>query len=82
MFVLPVIIKAKEMRINKAQRMIMLAGLLLFVSSSLFPPWIKTYKDSGTYSESPGKYRFIASPPVSEHIKIGTKLDLQRLLIQ
>lgn len=72
------------MRLNQTQKKIFVAGILLVLLSCMFPPWMHTISNEGSYSERPAGYALILKPPekLSNHFAYGVKLDVSRLLIQ
>ena len=69
--------------LNKAQKKILITGIVLIIVCCLFPPWVRTYRASLTYSERSIGYSLIISPPkVGARLNLGVKLDSSRLLLQ
>lgn len=74
---------------NKNQKKVIIAGLVVIVLMGLFPPWIHTITDNPLKIERAGNYGFLLSPPppgrnfpfLNENIW-GVRLDVSRLLIQ
>ena len=68
--------------LNKVQKKIFIAGIIIILVCCLFPPWVRTYKAKSTYSERSAGYALIISPPRTGNIRFGIKLDTSRLLLQ
>ena len=67
---------------NKAQRTVLVAGLVVAVAMVVYPPWVET---KGRYT-SQTAYRLLISDAIEHDRYSGTeiirKLDLQRLFLQ
>lgn len=69
--------------LNKVQKKILIAGIIIILVCCLFPPWVRTYKAQSTYSERSAGYALIISPPRTRNsMRFGIKLDTSRLLLQ
>ena len=69
--------------LNKVQKKILIAGIIIILVCCLFPPWVRTYKAQSTYSERSAGYALIISPPQTRNnMRFGIKLDTSRLLLQ
>jgi hypothetical protein len=67
----------EKLQLNRTQRAIILAGIAVFVLMGVFPPWTCRPFRVAAYAEPCG-YRFIASSPSGD----GVKIDTSRLFIQ
>ncbi len=74
---------------NKNQKKVIMAGLVVIVLMGLFPPWVHTVNVKTIKIERAGNYGFMFSPPPPEpnlpflNEKLwGVRLDVSRLLIQ
>ena len=68
----------------KIKRIIAL-GIVVFVLSGLFPPWVYTFNPPGARpTENPAGYRLIFDPPpAARKFRLaGVRIDYARLLIQ
>lgn len=72
------------MILTQTQQKLIWAALVLLAIMVIFPPWIYTFSNSLTHSETPAGYFFIASPPAKarDHVFHGVKLDTARLSVQ
>lgn len=69
--------------LNKVQKKILIAGIIIILVCCLFPPWVRTYKAESIYSERSAGYALIILPPqTGNSIRFGIKLDTSRLLLQ
>ena len=70
--------------LNKVQKKILIAGIVIILVCCLFPPWVRTYKAESTYSERSAGYALIISPPQPPGIfgSFGIKFDISRSLLQ
>ena len=69
----------------KAPKKIIVIGVVAFVLSGLFPPWIATLSPpGGQQAKSPAGYHLIFNPPPDTrgNIFAGVQIDSARLLIQ
>jgi hypothetical protein len=73
---------------NKNQKKVIMAGLVVIVLMGLFPPWVHTVHVKEIKIDRAGSYGFLFSPPVPAHKTLplenfwGVRLDVSRLLIQ
>lgn len=72
------------MHLSGARRIVIFAGLAIIVLMGLFPPWTFTFTSQGIYSEEPGGYFSIVSPPTKKEDspRHGVKIDMSRLIVQ
>ena len=72
------------MQINIMQKLVLLIGMILIITMTLFPPWTYTFKYKTAYSEKPAGYSFINSPPPPKSTRAidGVKIDIVRLSVQ
>jgi hypothetical protein len=69
--------------LNKSQKKILTIGIIVTLVCCVFPPWVRTYKATSTYSERSIGYALIISPPrAGSSMRVGVKLDTSRLLLQ
>jgi hypothetical protein len=64
---------------------IIIFGIVAFVLSGLFPPWVYTFNPPGARpTENPAGYRLIFDPPPAarKHHLAGARIDYAQLLIQ
>jgi len=72
------------MTINKKQKKIIIAGIVVFILAGLFPPWIYTLHVQAFDTEKPAEYALIFYPPDTEEYdpEYGVELDFSRLAVQ
>ena len=71
--------------LNKVQKIVLLSGLVLIVTMSLFPPWRSINPRTG-YGGEVG-YSFVADPPQTHgdgyrHTYIPVRVDANRLMVE
>ncbi|MCP3669819.1 MAG: hypothetical protein GY814_05200 [Gammaproteobacteria bacterium] len=72
------------MNINRKQKTLIIAGVLVFILAGSFPPWLYTLHVNRIDTEKPAGYAPIFDPPNPEkndHYH-GIKLDASRLVVQ
>ena len=77
---------------NNKQKKILWIGLIIFLLSGIFPPWVQVFDSGTTYNEKDQGYHFIAKPPQVifdsptypkwYKRQFGMKIDITRLTIQ
>jgi len=72
------------MKINSAQRKIIILSIAMCILMGIFPPWIYTFDYKSTHSETPAEYAFIFDPPWPEedNRRYGARIDLSRITVQ
>lgn len=77
---------------NNKQKIVLWIGLIVFLISGIFPPWVQVFDDGKTYNEKDQGYHFLMKPPevifdsdtYAEWYKMQfrMKIDIARLIIQ
>ncbi len=73
---------------NKNQKRVIMAGLVVIVLMGLFPPWVHTVHVKELKIDRAGSYGFLFSPPAPDQNNFpwknmwGVHLDVSRLLMQ
>lgn len=77
---------------NTKQRKFLWVGLIVFLLSGIFPPWVQVFNDGRTYCEKDQGYSFLMNPPEVRFdsatyamwykMQFSMKIDITRLVIQ